>query len=85
MGLANNDILLSKTTRSLIFCATHQLENFIKQGYRVEEAERELESRRTWRAADGAKRPQNSKVSRHAPPLTQTVGQTPCPQERRKP
>lgn len=55
MGLANNDIHLSKTTRPLIFCATHQLENFIKQGYRVAEAERELESRRTWRAADSAK------------------------------
>ena len=52
MGLANKDILLSKTTRPLIFCATHQLENFIKQGYRAEEAARELESRRTWRAAD---------------------------------
>ena len=33
-----------------------------------------LKSRLTQRAADGANCPQNSKVSRHAPPLTQTVG-----------
>ena len=67
MGLANNDIHLSKTTRPLIFCATHQLENFIKQGYRVAEAERELESRRTWRAADWLTRPRNERVWRNPP------------------
>lgn len=53
MGLAENDILLSKTTRPLFFCATHQLENFVKQGYMAEEAAQELECRRTPRALDG--------------------------------
>lgn len=49
-GLAERDILLSKTTRPFFFVAQHQLEGFIKRGYRVEEARAELAMRRTPRA-----------------------------------
>ena len=51
-GLAERDILLSKTTRPFFFVAQHQLESFIKRGYRVEEARAELAVRRTPRAPD---------------------------------
>lgn len=51
-GMAERDILLSQTTRPLLFCAAHQLESFIKKGYRASESQAELEARRTPRALD---------------------------------
>ena len=51
-GMADRDILLSQKARPFKFCATHQLENFIKDGYRTDEATAELEARRTPRAPD---------------------------------
>lgn len=51
-GLAERDILLSKTVRPFFFSAQHQLESFIQKGYRASEAQAELEARRTPRALD---------------------------------
>lgn len=51
-GMADRDILLSQKSRPLLFCADHQLESFIKKGYRASEAQAELEARRTPRALD---------------------------------
>jgi hypothetical protein len=57
LGLAIKDIELSKTTRPLFFCALHQLESFIKMGYRAEEAQAEITARLTQRAPDAGNVP----------------------------